>query len=347
MESSHRIRRLVRHGIVAAAVVTALVTNAWGGFTATTGYEIFVRDQLDGNPTFEDDDDSKSANGTTTAFTSGSISTTYQNHQYATEMGGLFNVFGDHDVALYGTRSQTLQLSGVSGPIKWDTARLKYTGHSTFTDTVNIAPPTGSIQPDFADVSFVWELTGFHTQRLDTRTGEKPLYRIKDHAKFDAREVGGLLYEPATLDVTTYDPDANVNDPRSWSELGNDINVANQPVPGVHGKQLVLKVNLRELQSGGFQPLKLQFDLDIESEHNFLNDGSTFNYGLSGFIEYHFANSADLVGIIIRDETGAIRTDAVITSAEGISYTQIPEPAATAGLLALLAPAALRRRKAR
>jgi hypothetical protein len=352
MNPAHRHRafratgftRLSQSGAVALAGLLA-VPLVWAGFSSSTSFEVYQRDQLSGNLDFEEATDTDSAMGTDLANVSGSLETTFQSHQYATTMGGLFNAFGDSDVNLFGTRSHTLDLTGEFPTAKkWNVSTILYTGQSTFTDQLAIAPGTGGVQPAYQTVDFVWNITGLYSQQLDLDVNQQPLYRITDRLQFSARDVGGNLYQPAVLDVTTFDTDANPADPRDWSTLDAPVNFRNAPVPLVNGELLILSVTLGEAVGGGFRPVSLEMTLDIESHHNFLNDGPQLNYDVSGFIEYHFANSADLVGLIIRDSTGAVRTDAIVTSQEGVVYTIIPEPG-TIILLCFSTPFIFRRRR--
>jgi hypothetical protein len=228
---------------------------------------------------------------------------------------------------------------------KWNHSETYIYGGASFSDRLSFQV-TGQAVPRLTTLEFVWNLAGHYIQIIDIAAGEQPLYRLSDRIHFTAN-ANGLEEEPVDLDATTYDPDAQQPVPAMWSLLDDDVNLPFQPIPGVSNSTLRLLVTLRQDGAGGYLPVDLETQLTIESTHSFLNDGNSLNYFLRGNTEFAFTNSADLVGITLRDDSGAARGDVTVTSAEGVNYTLIvPEPSSAVALAcaAGLASAARRRR---
>jgi hypothetical protein len=322
---------------------TTAILLACGGFaaestaatSANTHFESTQRDQLSENLDYETDTATDSGAGESLAAAVGDLNTTYAEHSYRTLMGVAQGLAAD--VELFGIRTHSFDMSGVPGTLrKWDQSATYIYGEARFSDRVT-PQFNGLASPQLSSLDFIWILRGTYSQVIDIEDFEQPLYRLSDRVRFEA-DLGGYEVAPVAFDVTTYDPDVQRPVPAMWSLLDNDLDIVNMTVPGVSGRLSHLQANLLRFNDGTYPEVDLSTALILESVQNFLNDGAAINHSLIGNTAFDMGNSADLLGVIIRDETGTIRTDVVLNSANGVHYTiLVPEPAT----IMLLAPAIL------
>ncbi len=129
------------------------------------------------------------------------------------------------------------------------------------------------------------------------------------------------------FDETFYDP--HTDTPTfPYSVLAEDVNYSRTLIPA---HQQIYRVQVeyeRVLEFGNIVGYLANLDVSliVDSTYKFANDGPGVNYFLHGDIRLDVSNSLDILGILIRDETGAIRTDVDVTSSEGVNYPLLSAP---------------------
>lgn len=314
---------------IGAVTISPAAHSLMAGISANTYFESHQIDQVSIDP-FEFDEryDGDNDMGTSFVNTSGTFSTFHQNHGYETFSGAATNYVGGRPVHMEALHRHHFELGGFDEGSLWIGAEAFIYSGVTFSDTLTLTVQ-GPGTPSLVSVEYVWKGSGRYTQIIDIATGQQPLYRLTERIRFSAG-AGGSEDAAIDIDITIYDPDAQQPTPAMWSVLDDDVNLLNQPIPGLDdvNQTLTVKVDLQPDGLGGYLPIPLDASLSVESRHKFLNDGPSLNFFLRGESELLFTNSADMLGIIVRDETGAVRTDVIVTSAEGVVYPLlVPEPA--------------------
>jgi hypothetical protein len=332
--------------LLGLAVVALAAPAANAGLTAYTYFESTQTDQIVYDPLeYFHDGATDSDSGTDFAQATGSLDTPYASHTFDTRAAAITNAAGV-DVSLAGWRNHEFDMRGTVSPtsfIGWISSDTYIYSNATFVDQATFAPQGGGL-PELVKVEYVWRVDALFTQILDIPDNERPLYRLTDRIHFTA-DAGGAELAAVDIDVTTYDPHAP-DPPPMWSVLQEDVNLIDQPAEGASAMPVHMTAVLQEDGMGGYLPLNLNTALTVESWHKFLNDGPEINSYLKGEATYSFSNSVDLVGLIVWDETDTARTDVIVTSAAGIAYTLLPDPATLALLAVGGAGLLLRRRTA-
>ena len=325
-----------------AAVLAVLCWAPWAGaeIMSTTTIDSFQQDII-APFTYQEvpGGDSDSASGTAAARAKADVVSTYQRHQI--ESYGQTSINFSGVPAKLGTwHKHDIEANGQNPDAMWFRSEVTIQTQASFADTLALSV-AGTGLPALVSVEYVWQMTGSYTHVLDIPSDQQPLYRMKSQVKFHA-DAGGRERSPIDIDTTFYDPDAQQPTPAMWSLLDDDVNLIRQPIPDMEPRP-TLTADLAGDGQGGYLPLAISAALNVDTQHNFLNDGASLNYFLRGETELWFYNSADLVGLIVRDEAGAIRTDVMVQSAQGVDYALLPEPTSLALVLAGAVALLLRR----
>lgn len=327
----HRVRRTGR--LMMAITLAGLVQPVNAQIDSYTYYEMIQSDLLSGGPPFVYDTQSGTDGATFAGFgqanVAGDLTTFYQGHSVNSRIGTSPGVPGE-TVSMVADRNHEFRMRGTDENSLWLSTQTYVYGHTHFRDQISFQVQ-GHQTSALATVEYVWNLSGLFTHILDIPdTAQRPLYRLHDRLRF-AADAGGAEVQPIDIQVDIYDPHtAGLPGPPMWSVLQQDVNLIEQSIPGIFG-DTTLTATIQPDAGSGYAPVVIDAMLIIETRNNFLNDGPELNYYLQGNTRLNFANSADLLGIILRDETGAIRTDVEVTSALGLDYILLPEPAS--GLL--------------
>ncbi|MEX0885748.1 MAG: PEP-CTERM sorting domain-containing protein [Phycisphaeraceae bacterium] len=346
MSYVHRSRsaRLAQVGGVATLALLALAaTPARAELSSYAYFESYQQDLVMVTDQFIYEDrtegESELINGEGSAAAVGEYHTLHQTHEYGTLASGLVNLT-NRPVAMWAFQEHDFEMRGTSEESLWTRSDALIYSSVSFSDELTLTAQGPSL-PALTSIQYIWKTEGTHSQVADIADDQQPLYRLKTKFQFSA-SAGGAETAPISVDLTIYDPDAQQPTPAMWSALDDDVSVLNQPIPGVDATYTLTANIPVDPISGEYLPVALDAMLVIETRNQFLNDGPGLNYFLQGRTEIEFSNSADLIGIIVRDETGAVRTDVDVASAAGVNYTLlVPEPGTltllglvTAGLLA-------------
>lgn len=337
-------------GVCGGLLLLLLAGAAAAGSAVSIILESTHQDLLSGLPEFEGMSVTDSSSQTllaTGAFAavSKTQASTYQHHAFNAMVG-----VSNGQPSLFTVHGQTLEMTGgtVGSPQRWFNAVTQFVSNAQYTDTIGVTFNSASQLPP-ATLEFIWTLFATHTERLRAPADQRPLYRLSHKLAFDVTANGQVA--PIAVDSDSYDPDVHQTPPRFiWSLLSQDLERIDLPVDGLDRRVEVLRVRLTPGdEAGSFAPVELEATLLVKSDHNFLNDSSMLNYDLSGKVDYDFGSSADLVGVVVRDASGAVITDVSLTSAAGATLTvlsAIPElPAGAMLALGLTALAAAGRRQ--
>ena len=333
----------------AAAAVLGLcaVAAALGGTTHVELQSQHVN-QLSGDPLiFENFDVSGNSAGSGSVRSASRVSqphiSTFQDSQF--EATATFVDGFDGQPILLAHHAEKIHLWGENPGRRWIVSQTEMKSQVSVTDTVTW--PSNVMAPQTWEWAF--KITASFSQTLDINAGQSPLYRLSNQLRFFANSNGAVT--PVDVTSTTFDPDVDANPPQfPWSLLRQDVNLLNQPVTGFSPRIEFMKIMTeRDPVTGALMPVNLFLQVDLDSNYNFLNDASSFNYGLTGDLSYDFRHSAEVLGFIARDANGAIITDLEVHSAAGFRYRNlgaVPEPSTWALMIAgLLSMAAVRRRR--
>ena len=229
-------------------------------------------------------------------------------------------------------------LAGAESPNRrWNASYSEFISQGSFADQVQVE--TLFKNPRLQTAQFAWNLHSTFTQSLKIDPSESPLYRLQSDFQFQANAIGAIA--PIDVHSVIYDPHVDAEPPQfMWSVMTDDVDRINQVVPDLANRVVTMTVQLEVDSNGHYKPVDLNAGFTLTSRHDFLNDSSEFNYELDGVVSYDFSNSAELLGVLFRDEFGNVATDVLVSSATGINYrvlAAIPEPASWATMLAGLA----------
>jgi hypothetical protein len=321
----HRLHRISR-----VALLCLSVCQATAAINTTTSFNAAQTDKLSSDPfVFETETgaDADQVSGSVEAEASGIVGSPLQTHEFSIEAITIKNQSGPKPVSMRANSNHEFEMRGIDGNVLWLASDSQLEASSTFNDVVSLVDLDPTL-PNLLSVTYFFRLSANRTHIIDSAAGQQPLYRLEERIRFNAN-AGGLEFAPVEFDMTFYDPHTRPPITTEYSVLEDDVNIIGQQLIPDSQQIHILQFDLpRVLEFGNIVGYAANFaaSLVIESSHKFLNDGPSLNFFLSGSVYLGVSNSADVLGMLVRDETGAIRTDIEVTSAEGVIYPLLTEP---------------------
>jgi hypothetical protein len=320
----HRLHRISR-----VALLCLSVCQATAAINTITSFNSSQTDLVSTDP-FDfltaADSDADQVLGDAWAQAHGIVESIWQVHELMTIASTRKSASGSKAVSMVADFAHEFDMRGVL-EVGWRQSVSQLEASISFNDVVSLVARDPAL-PSLLSVTYFIELTANRTHSIDIPPGQRPLYRIEDRIRFNAN-AGGLEFAPVEFDMTFYDIHTRPPVTTEYSVLEDDVNIPYQQLIPDSQQIHMLQFDLpRVLEFGNIIGYAADFtaSMVIESTHKFLNDGPEANYFLRGQIEFNFSNSADVLGMLVRDETGAIRTDIEVTSAEGIIYPLLTAP---------------------
>jgi len=319
----------ILHSISRVALLCLSVCQATAAINTITSFNSSQTDLVSTDP-FDfltaANSDADQVPGDAWAQAQGIVKSRWQDHELKTIASTRKSASGSKAVSMMADFVHEFDMRGVL-ELGWRASHSQLDASITFNDVVSLVAVDPAL-PNLLSVTYFIELTAYRTHSIDIPAGQRPLYRLEDRIRFNAN-AGGLEFAPVEFDMTFYDIHTRPPITTEYSVLEDDVNIPDQQLIPDSQQIHILEFDLpRVLESGNIVGYAADFtaSLVIESTHKFLNDGPEVNYFLRGQVEFNFSNSADVLGMLVRDETGAIRTDIEVTSAEGVIYPLLTAP---------------------
>ncbi len=260
------------------------------------------------------------------AATYGTVGSPYQTHEFEVSVTAEKNVAPNVPVKMSSSQVHRFNMLGLEETFWWK-SEATMNNSSIYSDSLSFVTRNPTLPP-LITAEYYFRLTAWDNQIIDIRPDEEPFYRIEDRIRFNANATGSGSSSIA-FDKTIYDIHATTPVSTEYSVLEGDVNFSNRPLIPEEEQYHTLTVEYeRVLEFGNIVAYLASVDVSlyVDSTHKFFNDGPGLNRFLRGDTYLNVSNSLDIVGILIRDETGAIRTDVDVTSAEGVNFPLLSAP---------------------